>query len=52
MPRPREPASPFRHFNSSLTEIRLVVLMYVRLSLSLRNVEGMAQFVCTGPLNR
>ena len=39
MPRPRKPASPFRYFNSSPEVIRLVVLMYVRFPLSLRNVE-------------
>ena len=38
MPRPRKPASPFRYFNSSLKVIRLVVIMYVRFPLSLRNV--------------
>jgi len=41
MPRPRKPASPFRYFNSSLEVIRLVVLMYVRFPLSLRNVEDL-----------
>jgi putative transposase len=41
MPRPRKPASPFRHFNSSPEVIRLVVLMYVRFPLSLRNVEDL-----------
>ena len=41
MPRPRKPASPFRCFNSSPDIIRLVVLMYVRFPLSLRNVEGL-----------
>src|SRR6187401_1665032 len=41
MPRPRKPASPFRYFNSSLEAIRLVVMMYVRFSLSLRNVEDL-----------
>ena len=41
MPRPRKPASPFRHFNSSPKVIRLVVVMYVRLPLSLRNVEDL-----------
>jgi putative transposase len=41
MPRPRKPASPFRYFNSSTQVIRLVVLMYVRLPLSLRNVENL-----------
>jgi putative transposase len=33
--------SPFRCFNSSPEVIRLVVLMYVRFPLSLRNVEDM-----------
>jgi putative transposase len=32
-------ANPFRHFNSSPQVIRLVVMMYVRFPLSLRNVE-------------
>ena len=41
MPRARKPASPFRYFNSSLEVIRLVVLMYVRFPLSLRNVEDL-----------
>ena len=31
--------SPFRYFNSSPEVIRLVVMMYVRYPLSLRNVE-------------
>jgi len=31
--------SPFRYFNSSPEVIRLVVMMYVRFPLSLRNVE-------------
>jgi putative transposase len=35
------PASPFRRFNSSPDVIRLVVLMYVRFPLSLRNVEDL-----------
>lgn len=35
------PASPFRCFNSSPEVIRLVVLMYVRFPLSLRNVEDL-----------
>jgi putative transposase len=39
MPRPRKPVIPFRHFNSSPEVIRLVVMMYVRFPLSLRNVE-------------
>jgi putative transposase len=33
--------SPFRYFNSSLEVIRLVVMMYVRIPLSLRNVEDL-----------
>lgn len=41
MPRPRKPASPFRYSNSSPEVIRLVVLMYVRFPLSLRNVEDL-----------
>jgi putative transposase len=41
MPRPRKPASPFRCFNSSPEVIRLVVLMYVRFPLSLRDVEDL-----------
>ena len=36
----RKPASPFRYFDSSPEVIRLVVLMYVRFLLSLRNVEN------------
>jgi len=39
MPRPRKPVSPFRYFNSSPEVIRLVVMMYVKYPLSLRNVE-------------
>lgn len=41
MPHPRKPANPFRYFNSSPEVIRLVVLMYVRYPLSLRNVENL-----------
>jgi len=41
MSRPRKSASPFRYFNSSPKIIRLVVLMYVRFPLSLRNVEDL-----------
>ena len=41
MPRPRKPARPFRYFNSSHEIIRLVVMMYVRFPLSLRNVEDL-----------
>ncbi|HEX8340679.1 MAG TPA: hypothetical protein VF624_07195, partial [Tepidisphaeraceae bacterium] len=39
--RARKPESPFRYFNSSPEVIRLVVLMYVRFPLSLRNVEDL-----------
>ena len=35
------PPSPFRQFNSSQEIIRLVVMMYVRFPLSLRNVEDL-----------
>ncbi len=41
MLRPRKPASPFRYFNSSPEVIRLAVLMYVKYTLSLRNVEDL-----------
>jgi putative transposase len=41
MPRPRKPASPFRYFNSSPKVIRLLVMMYLRFPLSLRNVEDL-----------
>ena len=41
MSRPKKPASPFRYFNSSPEVIRLVVMMYVRFPLSLRNVEDL-----------
>jgi len=41
MPRSRKPANPFRYFNSSPEIIRLVVMMYVRFPLSLRNVEDL-----------
>jgi len=41
MPRPRRPASPFRYFNSPPEVIRLLVRMYVRFPLSLRNVENL-----------
>ena len=36
-----KPPSPFKRFNSSPEVIRLVVLMYVRFPLSLRNVEDL-----------
>ena len=35
------PPSPFRRFNSSPEVIRLVVMMYVKYPLSLRNVEDL-----------
>jgi putative transposase len=41
MPRPRKPANSFRYFHSSPEVIRLVVMMYVRFPLSLRNVEDL-----------
>jgi hypothetical protein len=41
MSRLRKPASPFRYFNSSPEVIRLVVPMYVRFPLALRNVEDL-----------
>ena len=34
-------ANPFRYFNSSPEVIRLVVMMYIRFPLSLRNVEDL-----------
>jgi hypothetical protein len=37
----RSSANPFRYFNSSPEVIRLVVMMYVRYPLSLRNVEDL-----------
>ena len=36
-----KPPNPFRCFNSSPEVIRLVVMMYVRYPLSLRNVEDL-----------
>ena len=36
-----KPPSPFRCFNSSAEVIRLVVMMYVRFPLSLRNVADL-----------
>ena len=41
MSRLKNPTSPFRYFNSSPDVIRLVVMMYVRFPLSLRNVEDL-----------
>ena len=40
-PRMSKAENPFRYFNSSPEVIRLVVLMYVRFPLSLRNVEDL-----------
>ncbi len=36
-----KPDNPFRYFNSSPEVIRLVVMLYVRFPLSLRNVEDL-----------
>ena len=44
MPRrktPKPPPDPFRWFDSSPEVIRLVVMMYVKYPLSLRNVENL-----------
>ncbi len=41
MPRRRKSDSPFKRFNSSPEVIRLVVMMYVRFPLSLRDVEDL-----------
>ncbi len=41
MPRRRKPPSPFKRFNSSPEVIRLVVMLYIRFPLSLRNVEDL-----------
>lgn len=41
MPRRKKAPSPFHRFNSSPEVIRLVVMMYVRFPLSLRNVEDL-----------
>ena len=41
MPRRKPPPDPFRWFDSSPEVIRLVVMMYVRYPLSLRNVEDL-----------
>jgi len=40
MARARKPKSPFYRFNSTPEVMRLVVMMYVRYPLSLRNVEA------------
>jgi transposase-like protein len=42
-------SNPFRYFNSSPEVIRLVVMMYVKYPLSLRNVEDLR---CRHPLGR
>ncbi len=42
MPRRKAPPDPFRWFDSSPEGIRLVVMLYVRYPLSLRNVEDLA----------
>jgi putative transposase len=41
MARPHVPRTPFYRFNSSPEVIRLVVMMYIRYPLSLRNVEDL-----------
>src|SRR5580698_2768890 len=41
MARAKQPPSPFRHFNSSPEVVRLMVMMYVKYPLSLRNVEDL-----------
>ena len=41
MPRSQKPAPPFRYFHSSPEVIRLVVMLYVRFPLPLRNVEDL-----------
>jgi putative transposase len=41
MPRSRKSASSFLYLNSSPEVIRLIVMMYVRFPLSLRNVEDL-----------
>ena len=41
MARKKKPHDPFRWFNSSPEVIRLVVMMYVKFPLSLRNVEDL-----------
>jgi putative transposase len=41
MARQRKPMTPFYRFNSSPEIIRLVVMMYVKYPLSLRNVEDL-----------
>lgn len=41
MPRRKPPPDPFRWFDSSPEVIQLVVMMYVKYPLSLRNVEDL-----------
>ena len=41
MPRCRKPNSPFKCFNSLSETLRLLVMMYVRFPLSLRNIEDL-----------
>lgn len=41
MANPKQPASPSLDFNSSPEIIRLIVMMYVELTLNLRNVEDL-----------
>ena len=45
MARQKKTHDPFRWFGSSPEVIRLVVMMYVRYPLSLRNVEDLLKFV-------
>jgi putative transposase len=41
MPRPKMPASPFAYIHSSPEVIRMIVILYVRYPLSLRNVKDL-----------
>lgn len=41
MPRSCQSANPFRYFHSSPEAIRLVMMMYLRFPLRLRNVEDL-----------
>ena len=41
MPHARMRANPFQHSNSLPEMIRIVVMMYVRFTLSLRNIEDL-----------
>lgn len=40
MPRPKEPAGPFRYFNSSPEVIRLAVMMYVKFASVHANIHN------------